>query len=180
MTHPYIDCAIRLRARGVPAAEIQSVICEVAEGTVHRLWEPIAQKQAPPNAYAAKFSTPYCIAVAFLTGDAGLAAFTEAMAADPAVRALAARVRYVVDPENAYPAEYTGHLRATLRDGTVIEERQPHLRGGAHEPLPRGAIEAKFLANAAFGGWPDAKAAAARELARRLFDAPVRLEALRG
>ena len=28
-----------------------------------------------------------------------------------------------------------------------------HLRGGAHEPLSRAAIEAKFAANAAFGGW---------------------------
>jgi 2-methylcitrate dehydratase PrpD len=180
MTHPYIDCAIRLRGRGVGATEIRSITCDVAEGTVHRLWEPLALKQAPPNAYAAKFSTPYCIAVGFLSGDAGLAAFTEAMAADPAVRALAAKVHYVVDPANPYPAEYTGHLRATLRDGTLVEERQPHLRGGAHEPLPRAAVEAKFFANAAFGGWSEARAAAACALVRRLFDGPVRLDALRG
>src|SRR5277367_2518765 len=48
MTHPYIDCAIRLAGRGVDAESIAEIVCEVAEGTVHRLWEPLALKQAPP------------------------------------------------------------------------------------------------------------------------------------
>ena len=86
MTHPYIDCAIRLARRGLAPESVAELVCEVAEGTVHRLWEPLAEKQAPPNAYAAKFSTPFCIAVALITGDAGLAAFTEATVADPRIR----------------------------------------------------------------------------------------------
>ncbi len=180
MAQPYIDCAIRLAKRGLTPESIAELTCEVAEGTVHRLWEPLAAKQAPPNAYAAKFSTPFCIAVAFLTGDAGLAAFTEATARDPAIRALAAKVRYVVDPRNPYPAAYSGHIRATLGDGRVIEERQPHLRGGAQQKLARDEIEAKFFANAAYGGWPRPQAERVRDLARRLFDGPLELAALRG
>ncbi len=180
MTHPYIDCAIRLAKRGIAAEEIESLVCEVGEGTVHRLWEPIAFKQAPPNAYAAKFSTPFCIAVGFVTGDAGLAAFTDETARDEKIRALAAKVRYVVDPDNPYPANFTGHIRAILRDGRVVEERQPHFRGGAHEPLSAAAIETKFFANAAFGGWSSDQAAAACALARRIFDGPVELAALQG
>src|SRR5256885_1464766 len=39
MTHPYIDCARRLAAKGIKADEITELVCEVAEGTVHRLWE---------------------------------------------------------------------------------------------------------------------------------------------
>jgi 2-methylcitrate dehydratase PrpD len=180
MTHPYIDCAIRLAARGIAAEAIEAIVCEVAEGTVHRLWEPLALKQAPPNPYAAKFSTPFCIAVGFVTGDAGLAAFTDATVADPRIRALAAKVRFVVDPANPYPDNYTGHLRAILRDGRVIEERQPHLRGGSREKLPASAIAAKFDANAAFGGWPAARADAVRAFAATLFDGPIDLAALRG
>jgi 2-methylcitrate dehydratase PrpD len=180
MTHPYIDCAIRLAARGIVPEDIQEIVCEVAEGTVHRLWEPLGAKQAPPNAYAAKFSTPFCIAVGFVTGDAGLAAFTEATVSDPRIRGLAAKVRYIVDPANPYPAGYTGHLRAVLADGSVVEERQPHLRGGAQEPLSRAAIEAKFLANADFGGWPRDRSIAARNAVRHLFEGPVDLSALRG
>jgi 2-methylcitrate dehydratase PrpD len=180
MTHPYIDCAIRLAKRGIKADDIVDMVCEVGEGTVHRLWEPLAKKQAVPNAYSGKFSTPFCVAAGFLTGDAGLAAFTEDMVRDPALRALAAKVRYVVDPNNPYPDNYTGHIRATLRDGTVVEERQPHLRGGAHEPLSRAAIEAKFAANAAFGGWSTGQIDQALSLAKRLFDGPVDLSPLRG
>jgi 2-methylcitrate dehydratase PrpD len=177
MTHPYIDCAIRLAERGLVPDLIAELVCEVAEGTVHRLWEPLAEKQAPPNPYAAKFSTPFCIAVGFITGDAGLAAFTEATLADPRIRELAGKTRYVVDPANPYPAAYTGHVRAQLKNGRVVEERQDHLRGGAQEPLSRAAIEAKFFANAAHGGWP--KAEAARDLARQLFDGPIELATLR-
>jgi len=180
MTHPYIDCAIRLARRGIPAETIESITCEVAEGTVHRLWEPLEAKHAPPNAYAAKFSTPFCIAAGFILGDAGLAAFTEATARDLRVRALAAKVRYEIDPANPYPREFTGHIRARLESGETVEERQPHLRGGAHEPLSRAAIEAKFFANAAFGGWPRAKAEAARDRLRGLFEGPLDLSVLRG
>src|SRR6202012_2343303 len=38
MAQPYIDCARRLAARGIKAEDISEIICEVAEGTVHRLW----------------------------------------------------------------------------------------------------------------------------------------------
>jgi 2-methylcitrate dehydratase PrpD len=180
MTHPYIDCARRLARRGIAADDIAEIVCEVGEGTVHRLWEPLALKQNVPNAYAAKFSTPFCIAVGFLTDDAGLGAFTDATVADPRIRALAAKVRYVIDPDNPYPRGYTGHIRATLSDGRVIEERQPHLRGGDHERLTRAEIEDKFRRNAAFGGWPPARATAFLEFAARAFEGPLDLKPFRG
>jgi 2-methylcitrate dehydratase PrpD len=179
MTHPYIDCAKRLRARGIEADDIVELMCEVGEGTVHRLWEPLADKQRPPNGYAGKFSTPYCLAAGFVHGGVGLDAFTDAAVHDPAVVAVAGKVRYVIDPDNPYPANFTGHIRATLRDGTVIEERQPHLRGGAHEPLTRADIAEKFMFNARHGGWSDAQAQAALKMLAGLYDGPVDLSGLR-
>jgi 2-methylcitrate dehydratase PrpD len=180
MAHPYIDCARRLAARGVKAEEVTEFVCEVAEGTVHRLWEPLAAKQQPPNGYAGKFSTPYCIAAGFVRGHVGLDDFTDTAVRDPAVRALAAKVRYQIDPNNPYPNNYTGHIRALLRDGRKIEERQPHLRGGAHEPLTRGDIEEKFALNARHGGWDDARAKAALKLIGKLYSGRIDMSALRG
>jgi 2-methylcitrate dehydratase PrpD len=180
MIHPYIDCAIRLAARGVRAGEIVEIECDTAEGIVHRLWEPLAGKQAPPNAYAAKFSTPFCMALGFVHGDVGLGAFTEAAAHDPQARALAAKIHYRIDPDSPYPRAFTGHLRATLADGRIIEERQPHFRGGAQEPLTAGEIAAKYAANAAYGGWDAAQTAAAREMLQHVFEAPLDLHVLRG
>jgi 2-methylcitrate dehydratase PrpD len=157
MTHPYIDCAVRL-SKKISPEDIAEIVCEAAEGTVHRLWEPLAAKQRPPNAYAAKFSQPYCIAAGFVLGHAGLEAFTEERVRDPRLLAVAAKVRYEIDPHNPYPEEFTGHVKAILRDGTVVEERQAHFRGGAHEPLPRADLEEKFRLNCRHGGWPAERA----------------------
>jgi len=180
MTHPYIDCARALAARGIKAADVTEMMCEVGEGTVHRLWEPLAAKQRPANGYAGKFSTPYCIAAGFVRGNVGLGDFSDAAVRDPAVLALAAKVRYRIDPQNPYPRNFTGHIRATLRDGTAVEERQPHMRGGAQEPLTRADIEEKFLLNAGYGGWSAQRAAAVLKLIGRLFEGPVNLAPLRG
>jgi 2-methylcitrate dehydratase PrpD len=180
MIQPFIDCARRIAARGTEPDDIVEMVCEVGEGTVHRLWEPLAEKQRPPNGYAAKFSTPYCIAAGIVHGNLGLDAFSDAAVANCAVRALAAKVRYAIDPANPYPNAYTGHIRARLKDERVIEERQPHLRGGASEPLTRTELEEKFSNNARVGGWTSERAASALVLAGTMWDKPIDLRALRG
>ena len=67
-----------------------------------------------------------------------------------------------------------------LTDGSVVEERQPHMRGGAHEPLTRADIDDKFVLNARHGGWPEARIEPALKRAKTLYDGPLDLTALRG
>ena len=179
MNQPYIDCALRLAKKGFSAEDVAEVLCETAEGYVHRLWEPLAAKQRPANDYAAKFSTPFNIAVAFVTGGAGFEAFTPRTVRDKRVLALAAKVRYAVDPDNPYPRAYTGHVRMTLKDGRVFEERQPHIRGGVHEPLARAELEQKFRGNAAWGGWSRPHAERFLAFARKAFDGKMDLSPFR-
>jgi 2-methylcitrate dehydratase PrpD len=180
MTHPYIDCARRLAAQGVKPESIKEMVCEVGEGTVHRLWEPLAAKQTPKNGYAGKFSSPYCIAAGFIRGNVGLGDFSDEAVRDPAVVALARKVRYEIDPANPYPRNFTGHIRAVLADGRAIEERQPHMRGGAHEPLTRQDIEDKFALNAKHGGWSAERATQALALLRTFYDSKIDLRSLGG
>jgi 2-methylcitrate dehydratase PrpD len=179
MAHPYIDCARQFATRGIPISDIASITCETAEGFVHRLWEPLAAKQAPPNGYAGKFSIPFCVASAMLSGDVGLGTFTDQAATDPKIRALAAKIFYAVDPDSPYPHNYSGHMRVTLANGQIIEERQPHLRGGAHEPLTSSDIEAKFMLNTRHGGWRDDTARTALAHVRGLFSQRIDLTLLR-
>ena len=179
MAHPYIDCARRLAARGIKPEAVKELVCEVAEGTVHRLWEPLAAKQRPPNGYAAKFATPFILATGFVHDGVGLDAFTDEAVRDPAVLALAAKVRYVIDPDNPYPNAFTGHIRAVLNDGGVVEERQPHFRGGAQGPLTRADLEEKFRLNIRHGGWDETRGAAALRLLTRLYDGKIDLKDLR-
>ncbi len=180
MTQPYIDCARRLAARGIKPEDITEIVCEVGEGTVHRLWEPLADKQRPRNGYAAKFATPYLLATGFVHGGVGLGAFTESAISDARVLALAAKVKFLIDPDNPYPNNYTGHIRAALRDGSVIEERQPHMRGGAQEPLTRQDVIDKFALNAQHGSWSAAQGDAALKLMAGLYNGRIDLSSLRG
>jgi len=180
MNQPYIDCALRLAKRGFAAEDVAQVLCETAEGYVHRLWEPLASKHRPANDYAAKFSTPFNIAVAFVTGGAGFDAFTENTVRDPTILGLAAKVRYIVDPNNPYPKAYTGHVKMTLKDGRIFEERQPHIRGGVHEPLSRADIERKFAGNARHGGWDEGQIERFLEFARHAYAKPPDLTGFRG
>ena len=138
------------------------------------------RQQRPRNGYAAKFATPYLLAAGFVHGGVGLGAFTESAIRDERVLALAAKVKFVIDRDNPYPNNYTGHIRATLKDGSVIEERQPHLCGGAQEPLTRQDVTDKFTLNAAHGGWSKARGDAALKLMAELRNGRIDLSSLRG
>ena len=172
MAHPFIDCARAFRQRGIAHDQIERMECDTAEGIVHRLWEPLAVKQAPPNAYAAKFSIPYAIAVALLKDNAGLGEYTDALAHDPELRALAAKVHYRVDPANPYPKQFTGHLRVTLKDGSVFEHTQGYFKGGALHPMSDDDIRHKFFANCAYGGLAAARAQTLATTLHGLFALP--------
>jgi 2-methylcitrate dehydratase PrpD len=150
INQPYMDCAARIRARpGFDPAAIQAIVCRTAEGPVHRLWEPLAEKRRPATPYGAKFSLPYCIALVLLEGQAGVEGFSETHTRDPRILAVAAKVQYVVDPTLPYPQRFTGHVRVELADGRVLEETQDAPRGGPERPLTPEELRAKFRANAA-------------------------------
>ena len=152
MIHPYIDCMRDLARDGVRAEDIASIVCPTSEGLVQRLWEPLDVKHRPPSGYAAKFSMPFGMAVGFFDDDAGLAQFTDDRANDPDVLALAAKISYVLDPDNEYPDNYTGHLRVTLVDGRTLSYDRPHMRGGRREPLSEDELLTKFRGNVDHGG----------------------------
>jgi len=166
-----MDCALKIKQKHSPSPEcIKEVVCRTAQGPVHRLWEPLADKQKPISSYGAKFSLPYSIAVMLVHGRAGLEEFTDAAIHDAEVLRLAARVRYELDSSIDYPRHFSGHVKVLLDDGTVLEENQPHPRGGFEDPLPPSDIEAKFRANA--------KLALPMNRVERILDAVRHLEQL--
>lgn len=172
ISHPYMDCALRLKEKYAPVAEkIVEVVCRTAEGPVHRLWEPLDQKQRPPTSYAAKFSLPFSIAVMLIRGRAGLDEFSDEAIKDAAILGLSKRVRYELDPTIDYPRHFSGHVKIRLEDGTILEENQPHPRGGFESPLPPEEIEDKFRGNARLA-LPAAKVDELLDMVRRLEQLP--------
>ena len=170
--------AAAARARHRSRTRSRRLVCEVGEGTVHRLWEPLADKQRPPNGYAAKFATPYCIAAGLVRGGVGLDAFTDDAVRDPAVRALAAKVRYEIDPANPYPRRlHRPHPRALARRHASSRSASRTCAAAAHEPLSRARHRGEIRAQRRHGGWSTERIDRALALARKLFDGPVDLGA---
>jgi hypothetical protein len=97
------------------------------------------------------------------------------------VRGLAGKISYVINPDDPYPDQFIGHLRATLKNGDVREVKQGYMRGGKKAPMSIADLETKFVDNAIYGGWRDADADVARGVVTGLFDSdgPKRLRELR-
>lgn len=171
MVQPFIDCAVQLSRDGLAVSDIASVLCKVGEGTVHRLWEPLAEKRRPSTPYSAKFSVPFGVAVGIVDQKAGLEQFTDNRISDAQILSLTEKIRYEIDPEDEYPRNYTGTVIVTLKDGTVLSAHQPHLRGGRRQRLSFEEIVTKFEANCRYGGWDTQKTAAFAAAARSLFSA---------
>ncbi|MCB1740827.1 MAG: MmgE/PrpD family protein [Gammaproteobacteria bacterium] len=158
--HGAIDCAIALRADGITpdrVTRIHAIIDEVAAGFV---CSPIEAKYVPSNAYGAKFSLPFLVALGLIDGEVDQTSFSEASIRREDLLSLARRVTY----ENAqkgttgFPTYFPGHLLVTLDDGRVVEKRVAINRGNPDAPLTDEEVARKFHSNIA-GIVPEARAA---------------------
>lgn len=152
--HAFIDCALDARRDPAFGNRFDADAVEQIDALIHPdeiaiVCEPLGAKRAPRNAYDAQFSLYYAVAASLLRGRFGLGELDDDALADPAIRALAARVRFAPDPSSAYPQSYSGALAIRLRDGRRLERRQQVNRGAAGNPLTADDVIAKFHDNAA-------------------------------
>lgn len=148
--HAFADCAAILRARhGIDADAVERVVCRIAKREVPIVCEPESTKKQPQNDYDAKFSLPYAIASILVRGHLDLDDFTADTIRDATVVSLAQRVVYEDDPDSDFPARFPGCVRIHLRDGRVVEHREPINRGSAENPLSDEDVRVKFRGNAA-------------------------------
>ena len=150
MAQPFIDCAIKIKDKIDNIENIDKIIASVGEGTVHRLWEPLKEKQKPSTPYGAKFSVPYCISIGLINGSAGLNEFTDKHLKKLEVIKLASKVNYEINPDDEYPRNYTGKINVIMKDGTIYSSSQECLRGGKRDPLSQNEVNEKFEANLKF------------------------------
>ena len=169
--HAYLDCVLALRrAHGLTPDAIAAVECRVPAGEVPIVCEPREAKLRPRTPYDAQFSLPYSVAAALVDGRVGLDTYAPERIADARVLALAARVAHALDPDSTFPDGFPGWVRVRLRDGRVLEAREPDGRGGPRRPLEPQAVVEKFRDNAA--------RALPRAAVARVEDAALALDAL--
>jgi 2-methylcitrate dehydratase PrpD len=147
--HAFVDCALNLRqTHRLRPDSIETVECRVAAQEVPIVCEPRVVKLRPRTPYDAKFSLPYAVAAALLDGRVGIETFEAERLADERLSDLAARVTSTIDPDSRFPEGFPGWIRLRLRDGRVLEAREPDGRGGPARPLTPQAIVDKFRDNA--------------------------------
>src|ERR1700722_8712438 len=138
--HPLIDAVIALRNR----ARIDPASVDAIELRLHPLVLTITGVTEPTSGLQSKFSLRHSPAVALADGAAGIAQYSDARAADPAIAALRRKVTAVADEtlrkDEAHAAIVAGGGRHAVHVA--------HASGTTDNPMSDAAIEAKFLANA--------------------------------
>lgn len=142
--HAVLDACLALRqGAGLATDAIESI---VVRG--HPL---LGQRTNRPNVTTgreAQVSVQHSVAVALLTGAAGLEQYSDAAVRDPAVLALRSRVQVRDDAAMTIEA---AEVSITLRNGRVLSKFVEQARGGERQPLTDADLEAKLRDLAAFG-----------------------------
>jgi 2-methylcitrate dehydratase PrpD len=147
--HPYIDCALRLRAQhGIHATDIERIDCPVAAFIVGIVCEPASEKLAPATTSHCRVSLQYTLAEAIVRGSLGRDAYRDEYRLDPAVLDLARRVQYHVDSAFPGPGRFKGAVRITLKNGRAFDAVEEHNRGSRENPMSESDLRAKFRENA--------------------------------
>jgi 2-methylcitrate dehydratase PrpD len=175
LAHSSIDAARSLAADGVSAADVEDLVVVVHPDAAGITCEPFPAGQAathpgadaradPDTEYEARFSLPWCVAVALIDGVVDGRTFEPTAVRRPDVLALAARVRCeLADRPHAAATDQPGHLRVRLSDGETLVVMAPGGLGGPDHPVDDDELVAKFVLNC--GGHDDARPVAARVLA---------------
>lgn len=90
-----------------------------------------------PSMVAGKMSTPYCIALALITGQIGISSFEGNVLDNPDVLKLTEKVAVFEDPEMTawVPAKRAAKVTITLKDGTVAAAQADYALGEPELPM---------------------------------------------
>jgi 2-methylcitrate dehydratase PrpD len=170
-THRPVDAMRALRLRPHQVARIDAIVSEVAAATL--------RYRVPRSPAEARFSLPYCLAATLEDGTLGMASFTEAAIARPAIAELIGRIEMRVDPElrgdrPVSEATERATLLVRLADGSERREVRVIPHGHPGDPLDEEELAAKFL-DCAQGALPPKRAAEALARLQR-FEALERMQ----
>lgn len=160
LTHPAITALLDLvESNDLTPDQILSVRVQtngrIANTLIHN---------RPTNALQAKFSMPFCAAIAIARRRATLAEFTDEIVNDPAIKAMIAKIDYT--PYEHVEADYTNVttlLEISLTDGRTLRVRADFGKGNPRNPMTFTDLACKFHGCAAYAGWPKDRADAVVE-----------------
>ena len=152
-THGAVDAVLELR-KTVPAEQVERVTIRMyKQGIKGHDHTEIA------GITAGKMSVPYCAAMAWVLGSAGIPDFTEENRVDPEILRICRATEIVEDPALTAlaPGKRIAIVRAELKDGTAVEKEMVFPVGEPENPMEESAFRAKVAGMAAMSGKSEAE-----------------------
>lgn len=171
--HPAIESAIEIRTRvDLDPAQISSVTVSTYElaitGHEHTEITGIS---------SAKMSIPISVAIALLTGKAGIQEYSHSLLEKPEVISLARKVN-VQSRESftqQFPARSPAEVLIRMKDGSEVKQLVEIPKGQKNVPLSNEELSTKFLELAGFSGMTHSNA---EEILHHVWSLPADLPAL--
>ena len=140
-----VQAALELRAKISSADEIAEVRIETVTAAV-RLMAGDPEKWAPATRETADHSMPYTVAVALIHGGVEAHHFDDKYLRDPAILALAQRVKVAVSAEadQRMPEAMRCHFTLVTKAGVTLTTMVDYHKGHYKNPLSDSEVEAKF------------------------------------
>jgi 2-methylcitrate dehydratase PrpD len=140
-THSSIDASLYLRNEpGVEANKVVKIICKTSPQHLK-----LARFYRPKSAYEGKFSIPYCIATALLSGKVLLRDFTEEKVSDPEAQALLSKVEFLYPEEyKENPMSLAQEVVLKLSNGAEYSHKVVTPKGDPQNPMTEDDLSMKF------------------------------------
>ena len=163
LNHPAMTLLRKwVREEGVTPDRVSQVRLRTNANVVNTLLH-----DRPATWLEAKFSLPFNAAAILVRGRAGLAEFTDAVVANPAIQAMMDRIDFAAfDRIEAGYANTTTLVDVELDDGRTLSGRVDFPKGSPQDPMSYDEVAEKFAECADYADWPEDKAARIVELVR--------------
>ena len=144
--HPFLECVQQLGPQQILPSDIEHIECSVPQGAAAIICEPWARKQSPTIPNEAKYSLPYCMALAFLGIPITAEHFLAGQVSAEAV-AFAQKISWAPMLNADFPKKFEAEISLKLRGGKTIKARIDQVKGSAERPASEDDIRAKFMQN---------------------------------
>jgi 2-methylcitrate dehydratase PrpD len=113
---------------------------------IYQLGLDLTGNPSPKTVSEARFSIPYCVAVAVLFRQCGDGQFNQETIRNPEVRKMLKKITVALDDEieRDYPMGYASLVEIRTKDGRLLSERTNHAKGDPENPVSPAEIEDKF------------------------------------
>ena len=147
----YIQAALQalamIQARGVTAADVAQLDCQLPREVAWLVCEPWSEKLAPPSGHVAKFSLPWCLASLLVDGQVDVSTF-DRHEVDERLLPTMQRMHFQAMDQSAFPARFPARIQIRTHDGRLFDEEVPDVHGSPGYPFTRDDVLEKFRDNA--------------------------------